>query len=294
MESSKKTVMPQRKLVCLVAGLLLGATAFAQSSSQKKAPPKKPAAGFNFADMAARIFTPGPAPDPAAVARGQKIFAPTCGFCHGPDATGRSAPDLVASSLVIRDDKGNVIGPVIHKGRPGKGMPAFSSLTNAQIADISAFLHSRIRAAANRFAYSLKEVVTGNPQLGKAYFDGAGKCSSCHSPTGDLAGIATRVQAAQLQAQMLDPEPDPFFGGGKPVTEQVSVTLPSGETVTGTLLSRDHFRITLRDAAGGFHSLPAAGARVETTDPLAAHKAIVNTITDDEMHNLLAYLETLK
>lgn len=286
--------MPQRTRVCILTGLLLGATALAQSSPQKKAPPKKPATGFSFADMAARVFTPGPAPDPAAVARGEKIFVPTCGFCHGPDATGRSAPDLVASTLVIRDDKGNIIGPIVHNGRPGKGMPSFPSLTNAQIADISAFLHSRIRAAANRFAYSLKEVVTGNPQLGKAYFNGAGRCDNCHSPTGDLAGIATRIQAAELQAKMLDPSPSFFDAGGKPVTEKVTVTLPSGETVSGTLLSRDHFRVTLRDASGWFRSLPATGARIEITDPLAAHKAIVNTITDDEMHNLLAYLETLK
>ncbi len=286
--------MLQRKLVCVLIGLLLGAPAFAQSRSRQKAPPKKPATGFSFADMAARIFTPGQAPDPAAVARGQKIFVPTCGFCHGPDATGRSAPDLVASSLVIRDNKGDVIGSIVHNGRPGKGMPSFASLTDAQIADISAFLHSRIRAAANRFSYSLKEVVTGNPQLGRAYFDGTGGCNSCHSPTGDLAGIATRVQAAELQAKMLDPSPSFFTGGGKPVAERVSVTLPSGETVSGTLLSRDHFRITLRDAEGWFHSLPAAGATVTMTDPLAAHKALVKTITDAEMHNLLAYLETLK
>lgn len=287
--------MPQRKLVCLLAGLLLGTAAFAQRTARQQQPPKKPAPGFNFADMAARVFTPGPAPDPAAVARGQKIFVPTCGFCHGPDATGRSAPDLVASSLVIRDRNGDTIGTVVHNGRPGKGMPAFAALTNAQISDISAFLHARIRSAANRFAYSLKEVVTGNPQLGQAYFNGAGHCNSCHSPTGDLAGIATRVQAAELQAQMINPTPSFFDPRTQTVPpERVTVTLPSGESVSGTLIGHDHFRVVLRDAAGWYRSLSAAGARIVITDPLAAHKALVNTITDDEMHNLLAYLETLK
>jgi cytochrome c oxidase cbb3-type subunit III len=249
----------------------------------------------NFAAMAARIFTPGPAPDPAAVKRGQKLFGPTCGFCHGPDATGRSGPDLVASSLVIRDNGGNLIGQVVHNGRPGKGMPAFPSLSDRQIEDISAFLHSRVRAAANRFAYSFHEVVTGNAEAGKAYFDGAGKCSACHSVTGDLAGIANKFQPPELQVRLIYPgQSFPGFGGPPAKPTEVTVTLPSGETVSGTLISRNPFNIALRDQSGWYRSFPVAGAKIEVHDPLEAHKELVNTITDTEMHNLLAYLETLK
>ncbi len=249
----------------------------------------------NFAAMAARIFTPGPAPDPAAVKRGQKLFAPTCGFCHGPDATGRSGPDLVASSLVIRDNGGNLIGRVVHDGRPGQGMPAFPGLSSQQIADISAFLHSRIRAAANRFAYSFHEVVTGNAQAGETYFNGAGKCNTCHSVTGDLAGIASRFQPPELQARLIYPgRSSPGFGGPPAKPTRVTVTLPSGERVSGTLISRDPFNIALRDDAGWYRSFPVAGATIETDDPLEAHQKLVNTITDTEMHDLLAYLETLK
>jgi cytochrome c oxidase cbb3-type subunit III len=249
----------------------------------------------NFAAMAARIFTPGPAPDPAAVKSGQKIFGPTCGFCHGPDATGRSGPDLVASSLVIRDNGGNLIGPVIHNGRSGKGMPAFPGMSGQQIADISAFLHSQIRAAANRFAYSFHEVVTGNAEAGKAFFNGAGKCNTCHSVTGDLAGIANRFQPPELQARLISPgQSFPGFGGPPSKPIQVTVTLPSGEQVSGTLISRDPFNIALLDQSGWYRSFPVAGAKIEVHDPLHAHKELVNTITDNEMHNLLAYLETLK
>ena len=253
--------------------------------------PRRP----NLAAMAARIFTPGPAPNPAAVKRGQKLFAPTCGFCHGPDATGRSGPDLVASSLAIRDHDGNLIGPVIHNGRPGKGMPAFPGLSDQQIADISAFLHSRIRAAANRFAYSFHQVVTGNAEAGKAFFNGAGKCSTCHSVTGDLAGIANKFQPPELQARLVCPgQSFPGFGGPPTKPTKVTVTLPSGETVSGTLISRNPFNIAIRDESGWYRSFPVAGAQIETHDPLEAHKELVNTITDTEMHNLLAYLETLK
>ena len=268
----------------------------AQPGQQAERKAKAPAAPqFNFADMAARLFTPGPAPDPAAVARGQKLFAPTCGFCHGPDATGRSGPDLVTSALVIRDKGGDLIGRVIHDGRPGKGMPAFPALTGQQIADISAFLHSRIRAAANRFAYSFHEVVTGDAQAGEAYFKGAGKCTTCHSVTGDLAGIANKFQPPDLQARLVYPGPSfPGFGGPAAKPAQVTVTLPSGETVSGTLISQDPFNIALKDSSGWYRSFPVAGARIVLHDPLAAHKELVNTITGTEMHNLLAYLETLK
>lgn len=293
-----------------VIGLLLSAAMGAQEPTPQSPPPAGPgtqAAGQpggrqtpparrpNFADMAARIFTPGPAPDPAAVDRGQKLFAPTCGFCHGPDGTGKSGPDLVASSLVIRDSGGDLIGRVVHDGRPGKGMPAFPGLTGPQIADISAFLHSQIRAAANRFAYSFHEVVTGNAQAGEAYFNGAGKCNTCHSVTGDLAGVANKFQPPDLQARLVYPGPSfPGFGGPPTKPTQVTVTLPSGEVISGTLISHDSFNIALKDESGWYRSFPVAGARIELHDPLEAHKELVNTITDTEMHDLLAYLETLK
>lgn len=238
-------------------------------------------------------FNPGAAPDAAAVARGQKLFVPTCGFCHGPDASGRSGPDLVASGLVIRDEQGSLIGPVVHNGRPGTAMPAFRSLTAAEIADISAFLHAQQRAAANRFAYSFRDVVTGNPAAGKAYFNGDGGCNACHSPSGDLAGVAARIQPAELQAAMISP---PNFRGRRAPgpSERVTVTLPSGETIAGKLVLRDSDTVALVDGQGWYHSYPVQGAKIEVQDPLAAHKALVTTITDTEMHDLLAYLETLK
>jgi cytochrome c oxidase cbb3-type subunit 3 len=268
-----------------------------QASQQAGGQPAQtqPARRGGFAEMAARIFTPGPAPDPAAVERGQKLFAPTCGFCHAPDGTGKSGPDLVASPLVIRDKDGDLIGRVVHDGRTGKGMPAFPDLTGGQIADISAFLHSQIRAAANRFAYSFQEVVTGNAQAGEAFFNGPGKCSTCHSVTGDLAGIASKYQPPDLETRLVYPGPSfAGFGGPPPKPPAVSVTLPSGEAVSGTLVSQNPFEITLKDASGSPRSIPVEGAKIEIHDPLAAHKELIDTITDTEMHDLLAYLETLK
>jgi len=275
--------MRQRSFRCLMGGLVLALSAFGQA---RHAAPKAAPQHLDFAAMRDRAFNPGPAPDPAAVARGQKLFVPTCGFCHGPDATGRSAPDLVRSSLVIRDNGGRLIAPIVHGARASKGMPGFAGLTNTQIADISAFLHSRIRAAADRFSATFSEVVSGNAAQGKAFFNGPGGCSGCHSRSGDLAGIAQRMQPAELQATMIVPN------GSRP--EAVTVTLPSGQSLSGTLISRGHFNIALWDAAGEYHSVPSTGARVVADDPLAAHKKLAGSLTDSEMHDLLAYLETFK
>src|SRR5690348_4168425 len=79
----------------------------------------------------------GPAPDSVAAALGEKLFGSNCAFCHGVKATGAQGPDLVRSALVLHDEKGELIGPVVLNGRPDKGMPSFPSFTQAQIYDIA-------------------------------------------------------------------------------------------------------------------------------------------------------------
>lgn len=237
--------------------------------------------------------------DQAAVERGRKIFVPTCGFCHGNDARGKSGPDLVRSALVLHDNKGDVIGPVIHNGRPDRGMPSFASLTNDQIADISTFLHSRAADVSNRFAYKIGDLITGNPQKGAAFFNGAGQCETCHSPTGDLAHIANKYEPVELQRRMLYPAPnilDVFLGRAvkPPVPTKVTVHLPSGQTVDGTLDHLDEFTVAMHDSSGWYRSFSRDKVMVDVQDPRAAHQALLPKYTDDDMHNVLAYLETLK
>jgi cytochrome c oxidase cbb3-type subunit III len=240
----------------------------------------------------------GPAPDLVAAARGQKLFGSNCAFCHGVKATGAQGPDLVRSALVLHDEKGELIGPVILNGRPDKGMPSFPSFTQAQIYDIAEFLHSRVEAVANRGLYTVQDVVTGNAQKGQEYFNGAGQCNTCHSPTGDLAHVASKFQAADLQAAFLDPASVTAFetGSGKaPPSTRIKVTLPSGESISGTLKRLDDFNVSMYDDTGSYHSWSRVpGIKVNVKDPLAAHRALLQKYTDDDMHNLLAYLVKLK
>lgn len=231
-------------------------------------------------------------PDPAAVERGQKIFVGNCGFCHGTTAQGGdSGPDLVRSELALDDEHGDKIGPVIEQGRPGKGMPAFH-LPPDQIQDIAAFLRSRQQAAIDRNAYNILNVVTGDRDKGREYFNGAGRCHTCHSPTGDLAGIAKKYDPVMLQSRFLYPRPG---RGEQPIPAEVTVKLASGQTVSGTLEYLDDFDVALRDASGDYHSFSRdARVKVEVHDPLAAHAELLKKYTDADMHNLLAYLVTLK
>ena len=151
-----------------------------------------------------------PAAPTAAVERGRAQFAQSCAFCHGPNANGGThGPSLIRSAVVRHDENGNLIGAVIRDGRPDQGMPPIQ-LSPSQVADIVTFLESRIAAADIRSANrpvqgSGDKLLTGNAEAGKAFFEGAGGCSSCHSPTGDLAGIARKYSAAVLQARFSIP-----------------------------------------------------------------------------------------
>jgi hypothetical protein len=178
-------------------------------------------------------------------------------------------------------------------------MPAFASLTNEQIADIGAFLRLRKQETSNRFGYLIQGLLTGNAKAGEAYFNGDGKCSTCHSPTGDLAGIASRFEPVDLQRQFLSPGPnmmDAFLGKKtKPLPlPKVTIRLPSGETASGLLVREDEFNVEIKDSSGWHRSFVRKGAQVDIDDPMSFHREQLAKYTDTEMHNLLAYLETLK
>ncbi len=226
-------------------------------------------------------------PDPA-IERGHKQFGQACGFCHGLDATGARGPDLVRSPLVAHDVKGDLIGEVIRHGRPDKGMPAMP-MTDAQVSDIAAFLHARSAEAMSSSGlpnvYSVEKLLTGNAEAGKAFFDGPGGCSGCHSPTGDLAKVASKYSPIELEAHMLYP-------GGRHTT--LVVTLPSGEQIKGPHVHADDFVVSLHDASGWYRSFSRDQVKVELQDPLAAHRDLLGKVTQADVHNLFAYMETLK
>ena len=227
----------------------------------------------------------------AQVERGRVEFQKTCAFCHGPDATGgATGSNLMRSAVVRQHEKGDKTGPALRTGFPDKGMPSFQ-LSNDQIMDIVAFLRYRLDQSDRRSAaraggnFSLAKLLVGNANAGKEFFYGAGKCSSCHSPTGDLKGIAAKYPPTDLQARFLYPR------GRRPTA---TVTDSSGKQFTGEIRLLTHYDIAIIDGAGWYRSWRIHSVKVKIDDRLAEHRQLLFKMTDVDMHNLFAYLETLK
>jgi cytochrome c oxidase cbb3-type subunit 3 len=230
---------------------------------------------------------PSPAASPAVVERGQSLFSQDCAFCHGRDAGGgESGPDLTRSQLVASDVAGDKIGAVVRNGRPDKGMPAFK-VSPQELTGLIAFLHEQKRKAEShpggRRGVDVADLQTGNVEAGKKYFEG--NCSSCHSPTGDLAGVAKRHVGLELEKRMLYPPDAPA---------KVTVTLPSGEVLTGTLAYLDEFTVGMKNDAGWYRSWPTSQVKYTVDAPAEAHVELLGKYTDDDVHNLMAYLQTLR
>jgi cytochrome c oxidase cbb3-type subunit 3 len=184
-------------------------------------------------------------------------------------------------------------------------MPAFGNIDEQQLAALTAFIHDRKANAkeGRRRTVDVSDLQTGNAEAGMRYFNGAGGCAKCHSPSGDLAGIAGKFQGLELLKRMLYHESERASAStpaadGRPAESSKSiptatVTLPSGQTVTGKLAYRDEFTIGLTDASGWYRSWPVAQVRFTVMNPLEAHAELLGKYSDEDIHNVLAYLETL-
>lgn len=232
----------------------------------------------------------------AEIQAGQARFVSECGFCHGRDAQGgESGPDLTRSTLVAQDLRGDKIGPLIQSGRPDKGMPAFS-LPASEIASIVAYIHDAKSKAESelggRRSVDVSDLQTGSAEAGKFFFNGKGGCAQCHSLSGAFATVASRFQGLALLQRML--HPGRGGRGGAPVRPSATVTTANGQELSGRVAYRDEFTITLIDSEGWSHSFPAGAVKIEIDDPLRAHTDLLGRYTDEEIHDVFAYLQTLK
>lgn len=234
---------------------------------------------------------------PEQVNAGRSLFAAQCGFCHGRDAMGgETGPDLTRSELVASDVRGDKIVPVVKNGRPEKKMPPFN-LSDTDLSALVAFIHDAKEKAGSlegsRRNVEPADLQTGNAQAGQQYFNGAGGCAKCHSATGDLAGVAGRYQGLGLFQRMLNPT-GRGRGNQPPRQPEATITLANGQTVAGKVAYQDEFTIAITDAAGAYRSWPASAVKFTVNDPYEAHFTQLGKYTNDDLHNVLAYLQTLK
>lgn len=246
--------------------------------------------------------------DPEAAERGKAVYVAECVTCHGNKARGgpdslppaQRGADLVRSLVVLKDRYGAAIGGFLKKGHPTQSGKPSASIEGAQAIDLAHFLHLKVNDTLRSGPYSqVINVLTGDPKSGQVFFNGPGGCLKCHSAAGDLAGVGRKYEPAMLQQKFLFPRTFGFGRGaravsaGKPVT--VSVTPAGGQTVSGTLVYLDDFNVSLRDRMGEYFSWKRTpNLKVEKSDPYAGHVELLDKLTDKNIHDTVAYLETLK
>jgi cytochrome c oxidase cbb3-type subunit 3 len=240
------------------------------------------------------------------LARGKAVYGVNCTACHGADLRGgdQGGPSLLRSLAALSDQHGEEIGPIVRGARQDKGMPGFN-LGEPDILAVSEYIHSVLAQVGSQarppgaIDPSSLNVLVGSAPAGEAYFKG--KCASCHSIGGDLKGIASKYDDPRtLQNTWVSGGGGGGRGGrgggggGKPST--VTVTLANGEKVEGVLIRKDDFIVTLTQADGTRRSIARDGEspKVEVHDPNEAHKNLVPLLTDKDMHDVTAYLATVK
>src|SRR3954468_3154506 len=200
--------------------------------------------------------------DPAVIARGKTLFEINCRLCHGADLRGgdMGGVNLLRSNLVLTDQHGELILPVVHAGRQNPGMPPmppFPQIPDDDVKAIAEYIHSvafTMRGQGNPPLSAepvVLNIVVGNAAAGKAYF--TAKCSSCHSESGDMQGVASRYSdPVQLQNAWVSGGGGGGRGGGgrgrggaNRREVSVTVTTASGQKVEGRLNRIDDFIVTL-------------------------------------------------
>src|SRR5580692_780219 len=247
-----------------------------------------------------------PPGDPAQIARGKTLYGVSCTSCHGTDLRGGDlgGPNLLRSQLALSDQDGELIVPIIQGARQSAGMPAIP-MSPADAKAVAAYVRSEVGTIGTQgkppsIGKPAPSILVGDATAGQAYF--ASKCGGCHSATGDLQGIATRIS---------DPEAlqSAWVAGGRsrrfspaPATSSsrrtvtVTITEPSGEKLEGPLLRIDDFLVTVALADGTSRTIRREGEvpKVEVHDPMQAHRDLLQVYTDKDMHDVTSYLVTLK
>ena len=293
------------KQATLAMTLLLAAAAARLQAQAPPPNPQAPAAGTPAGRGAGRgaggggAYPQRPPADPTVLERGKALYGVHCNFCHGSDARGgEGGPNLLRSDMVLNDQSGELIAPVV---QGGKGEMPKLNLTNAQVSEVAAYIHSFRVGGYDISRMVPPSILVGDAKMGEATFKT--KCGSCHSAAGDLKGIGTRIaDAKQLQNGFLMPGGGGRGGrGGRGPTfnvppTTVTVTPATGPKVEGRLVRIDDFLVTLTDSEGGQRSIRRDGdvPKVEIHDPLQPHKDLLPTYTDKQIHDITAYLVTLK
>ena len=299
---------PRACAVCLSAICVALGASIAGQAPAPAAPGGRGGGASNVTTFPAQQRPPG---DPAAIARGNTLYGIECRSCHGADLRGGDlgGPNLLRSDVVLNDLDGELIQPIVAGARQAQGMPPIK-MPPEDVKAVAAYIHSIVATARGQGSPPagppiVLNVLVGDAKAGQAYF--AAKCSACHSATGDLAGIGARVpEAMQLQTLWVSGGESGRGGrggrGGARSAEPsrrdptATIVLPSGQKIEGRLDRIDDFFVTVTPAGGVARTFRRDGdvPKVEIHDPLEGHRSLLSVYTDKDIHDVTAYLATLK
>lgn len=304
----------------LIASMFAVTRAEPQNPPPQPVPALPPAAGTPQppAGRQGRAGNPGTFPaqqrppgDPAVIARGKTLYDATCAFCHGRDMRGgeNGGPNLLRSEVTLTDKAGEQILPIVRGSRADKGMPPID-MSEEDVKAVAEYIHSMLALSPRQGMPPpgtepvVLNILVGDAGAGATYF--AAKCATCHSATGDLQGIASRVTDPKaLQnlwvsggtARGRGRGAAPLAAGARdPRVVTATVTLPKGEKVEGRLVRLDDFYVAIEQADGTIRSFTRRDGlpKVDLNDPTEGHRKLLAELTDKDMHNVTAYLATLK
>ena len=243
---------------------------------------------------------------PDVIARGKAVFDTNCSSCHATDLRGvpPKGHSLLHSIIALDDKHGELISAELAKHA------APINLTGGDPVAVAEYIHAVLATGGRQGSIpnapdgSDLNILVGDVNAGAAYVKA--NCLSCHSLTGDLKGIATKIpDPRSLQSAWVS---GTAGGGGRggggggrggAAGGTGTVTFKDGRKLEGRITRKDDFIVIMTLADGTRKSIAREDGepKVDIVDPQAAHKAMVMKMDDPHnknMHDVTAYLATLK
>jgi cytochrome c oxidase cbb3-type subunit III len=253
-------------------------------------------------------FPSRPKADAATLNRGKEAYKTNCAYCHGEDVRGgdNGGINLLRADIVMKDKSGELLRAFLaNPGANGhvsarEGAQKFN-FSEVQASDLAAFIHDFRLSSRDPGRMRPPTILVSDAKAGERYFQA--KCASCHSVTGDLKGIASRItDPRSLQQTWLMPIVYGTRFGERPEAPRrvppptVTITMANGQKLEGRLNRIDDFIVTLTQADGTQRTVDRDGdvPKVEVHDPMKPHKDLLPVYTDADIHNVTAYLATIK
>ena len=218
---------------------------------------------------------------------GAQLYNANCTLCHGEAGNEVAGVDL-STGQYSRAESDPELMRLIRTGIQDTAMPP-NEFSPSELTGIVSFLRTMRDV-------DLSEVTLGDQRRGENLFAGKGACATCHRVKGDgphtapdLTEIGSVRTAATLERSLLDPT-----GSMLPVNRPVRAVLGDGTVLNGRRLNEDTYTIQLIDQDERLRSLEKDALRELTALATSPMPPATDTLDEQEVADVLAYLLTLK